>query len=120
MQDVAFIPRSVRSLLSICGAWIAGSTAKDQKFTPGKDLDIIVPFEQWVVASRIIAQRHPTVQTTSQGGWRFHEDGVDVDVWPDSLQRIFMENVCQVVWNPIKKVVVRMDPSESSKRESNG
>lgn len=54
-----------------------------------KDIDIVIPIDRWVEASKIIPS-HAVVN--SFGGFKFQDGPLEVDVWADDACRIFWMN----------------------------
>ena len=77
-------PKIVISLLVAGDGWIIGS-ASDPNSINFRDVDIFIPHANWHKVSSMI----PTsAQPNSFGGWKFVIDGTEIDLWPDSLERL--------------------------------
>lgn len=74
------------------GGLIMGSQAKayveGKEPLVGHDWDIMVPFAVWHQVCGVIPR---TAVPNGFRGWRFSIDGVEVDVWPDDLQRCLQQ-----------------------------
>ena len=84
MKKTKKIPRIVHQIL-IQGGLLVGSQVGyllgKTKEKPG-DYDILVPFEKWKDISILIPE---DAEVNSFRGWRFYEEGVQIDVWPGSV-----------------------------------
>ena len=78
------------------GAWIVGSGADPDKKDPPRDWDVFVPYEFWHKAMLLIPD---DAKPNTFGGWKCNSEGIEVDVWPDSLERI-MSNQGKFAWQP--------------------
>jgi len=69
------------------GALLVGSQAKrlagDDIESDPNDWDLLVPLEKWQTVSLLIPRE---AKPNKFGGWRFEEDGIEVDIWPDSVE----------------------------------
>ena len=77
------LPRIVYQMC-VHGGLIVGSQARrlaGEDVKPN-DWDILVPIDRWwAVASFIPGDATPN----KFGGWRFESDGIEIDVWPDTV-----------------------------------
>ena len=85
------LPKIVNNWLYLNKAWIVGSgvdwyLGKD-KNRP-KDLDILIPYNQWNKACKLIPYNQNII-VNSFGGFKSIFDGIDVDFWPSSLEDYF-------------------------------
>jgi hypothetical protein len=81
------------------GGWIVGTSAKpDADIKLVNDIDIIVPHHQWRKVGKIAAAAGARVN--KHGGCRFVEDGVEIDVWPDTLANNMIMPQQSYVWYP--------------------
>lgn len=102
-------PKLVQLLCLHHSAWIVGSAADPQKLDP-KDIDVIVPWAEWPkVAHQIPKDARPNMF----GGWKFVVDGVEVDVWPDTLDRLAATYSFVYAWHMASNTLIhkaeRMD-----------
>ena len=77
------LPRAVYQMC-IHGALVVGSFAKymvGEDVRPN-DIDLLVPLEHWQTIAMLIPD---TAKPNRFGGWRFEVEGVEIDVWPDTL-----------------------------------
>jgi hypothetical protein len=78
------LPRAVYQMC-IHGALIVGSFAKymiGENVRPN-DIDLLVPLEHWQTIAMLIPEK---ARPNKFGGWRFKVEGIEIDVWPDTLQ----------------------------------
>lgn len=79
------LPLIVRSFCFQNNGWIVGGAAKyllGIYTDPPRDYDILIPLEHWDKACKTI----PLGSTTNSfGGIKLRVDGVEVDIWGDSL-----------------------------------
>lgn len=72
--------------MTVSGAYIVGSYAKmliGEEIEPS-DIDLIVPPEHWPIVSQMIPKK---AKLNKFGGWRFKTKGIEVDIWPDTVER---------------------------------
>jgi hypothetical protein len=93
-------------------AWVVGSAADPENKNP-RDIDIMVPYSSWGPASSLIPK---DAKVNSFGGWKFTEQGVEVDVWPGELSWILQRPRTKFVWHP--KTGIRFQRYESSEQNS--
>ena len=73
------IPSKVLKLLYDFNGWLVGSSVDKQN---PKDYDILIPFSEWSKACICV----PNDATKNRfGGWKFKEDGIEIDIWPGDL-----------------------------------
>ena len=94
VQDLPLFARKVCFLENV---WIVGSTALPDREELGSDVDILVPYSSWPTVARLIPD---SARVTSQGGWRFVQDGVSVDVWPGDLGEMASQEAFVAAWCP--------------------
>lgn len=96
MSKISHLPRIVVVWANLHDAWIVGSAAApNAKDT--RDVDVMVPWVNWSVACVLIPRN---AVSNSLGGWKFQEDNVTVDVWPDTLDRLAKNDLFQWAWHP--------------------
>lgn len=79
--------------------WIIGSAANpDVDVDSVGDIDIIVPFHQWRKVSKIAASMDAMLN--KHGGSRFIDEGIEVDVWPDTLDTNMLTSFMDWIWQP--------------------
>jgi hypothetical protein len=99
MSINAILPPLVRRLVyGPCQAWIIGSAAQsDAVLDRVRDFDVLVPYAKWPEASLLIpAEAKPN----TFGGWKCESEGRVVDVWPDDIGRLLINNLTKAVWHP--------------------
>lgn len=69
------LPKLSNAICNAGHAWVVGSWGKEG----ANDLDIVVPFDHWEAVSAMIPR---DAAPNKFGGWRFMDEGVEVDVWP--------------------------------------
>ncbi len=79
-----------RKLCWMFNSWIVGGAVAylsgESKIKP-KDIDIIVPLDEWIEASKLI----PEGATANRfGGFKFNDNGIDVNVWADEIGKLFL------------------------------
>jgi hypothetical protein len=94
-------PRSVRAMTTSFDAWIVGSAATTDS---PKDIDVMVPWSRWHEAVTLIPS---SASPNTFGGWKYTEDGVDIDVWPDSLDRLAALSQFIIAWHPKSGRIVK-------------
>ena len=92
-----YLPRIVYQMC-VHGALIVGSYAKKLagEDLDVKDFDLLVPLEKWQTIALLIPQ---DARPNKFGGWRFtiressrsEDNGKEVDVWPDKLEKYLSE-----------------------------
>lgn len=88
------LPKTIFKMVYTYGAWIVGGACLEE--TP-KDLDVMVPWSEWHQASLLIPEG---AKPNIFGGWKWTEDGVSVDCWPDSLDRLATAAPFQAALHP--------------------
>ena len=92
------LPALVAQLVYVCDAWIIGSAAApDADLAQVRDFDVLVPFANWPQAAALIPS---TAEPNTFGGWKCQSFGREVDVWPDSLDRILVRVLNSHIWHP--------------------
>ncbi len=84
------LPKIVHDWLWLNKAWIVGSGVTWYLGKPGeyafpKDLDIVIPPNQWNLATKLI-NSNIKLRTNTFGGFKGVFDGVSVDFWPDNIE----------------------------------
>jgi hypothetical protein len=78
------LPHSIRSFVGLHG-WIVGGGARYllglEKEEP-RDWDILIPLEYWDQACKLVPRGS---KTNSFGGIKLNTDGLEIDLWGDSL-----------------------------------
>ncbi len=98
MITVYDLPRSVKYMVQHYNVWIAGSAADPaSNIDKVKDLDIIIPFEEWNQITGLIPK---DAKMNSYGGWRYTEDNILIDVWPDNLNNFMSSSFPKHIWQP--------------------
>ena len=95
------VPPTAWLLCQRFNAWIVGSAAllKLRAEDPEpEDVDVMVPWPEWQEACSLIPRN---CTTTLFRGWRFVEDGITVDVWPDTLDRLASSPKFVAAWHPM-------------------
>ena len=90
------LPEIAKLLLLNHRAWLVGSTAA-WYLADGRggfnDVDLMVPFGEWMAVSRVIRTMFgEEVALNNLGGFKLDDQGVDVDVWPMSLDDFLPSN----------------------------
>lgn len=80
------LPTIVLNWLLNNRAWLIGSGAKSYLMDGDmpRDLDIIVPPDQWQAVCRAIPRDIP-IKINNFGGLKVKLEGIEVDVWPQHL-----------------------------------
>lgn len=91
------IPKRLYSALTTWdGFWILGGAA-----VPGaseiKDLDIMVEHHYWFLASSLIPRE---ARVNTLGGFKWEEEGLSIDMWPDELSRLVVRPKFKAAWHP--------------------
>lgn len=106
-----FLPFTVRNFVTFHDAWIVGSAALpllDNKRL--RDIDVMIPYHCWAAAAGLIPNN--AVKNTL-GGWKYTEDDVTVDVWPDTLDHLASSSMFYAAWHPHSNIrIVRLETSE--------
>ena len=99
------LPPIVTALTYRHKAWIVGSAALgNAKKALLHDIDVVVPFSGWSSAACLI----PSNATPNKfGGWKFTDGKYVVDVWPDSLENLFLSNMMLIAWQPLHGIRVK-------------
>lgn len=87
-------PRSVRIMTTTFDSWIVGSAVDSDR---PKDIDVMVSWTRWHEVTSLIPS---SASPNTFGGWKYTEDGTEVDVWPDSLDRLATTSQFTVAWHP--------------------
>ncbi len=94
------LPTTVAILCCEYGGWIVGSAAVPLSTKNNlNDIDVIVPFHQWRKVSKIVAAKEGAV-LNKHGGTRFIEDGIQIDVWPDTIRENMLTHISKWFWQP--------------------
>ena len=88
-------PVIVAALCTNFESWVVGSSANPDNVSP-RDWDILVPLSQWNRACHLIPK---DARPNSFGGWKFTENGVEVDVWPGELSFVANQGKFKWAWN---------------------
>jgi len=100
-------PTSARKICNF-GAWVVGGAILDDD---PKDIDLLIPWEHWPVVAALIPQ---DARPTNLGGWRWDEDGVTIDVWPDRLSRLLSRpGILTEAWHPLTGTHVKSSKVKS-------
>lgn len=92
------LPKLAITLTYYYNAWIVGSAAKrGVDIATLKDIDIIVPFENWQDAAMHIPRN---ASPNTFGGWKCNEDQVTYDIWPGDLGILFNFSQTKYAWSP--------------------
>ena len=98
MLTLKELPPKVRVITTLYDCWIVGSASKEQAIASTlKDIDIIVPFHVWTYVASILPK---DTKLNSFGGHRFKDNGILIDIWPDTLDNIFLNHICLSAWQP--------------------
>lgn len=89
-------PTTVRAWAHSYDAWIVGSAADWNQLTP-KDVDVMIPRDLWTKAAHLIPK---DAVPNSFGGWKFTQEGVSVDVWPDTLDSLATSDFFRMAYHP--------------------
>lgn len=90
------IPKSVIPFTQ-AGCWVVGGAA-DPHAKAQRDWDLMVPWELWPVVAPLVP---PTAAPNAFGGWKFTVENVEIDLWPDSLDRFLVGTWgSQYLWYP--------------------
>lgn len=90
------LPAIAIKLTHICNGWIVGSAANPENVSP-RDIDILIPFRNWNVASSLIPS---DAKPNTFGGWKFTSKGVEFDVWPGDLDQLLLNDKAELAWHP--------------------
>lgn len=74
------LPPLARKILVNGNAWVVGSSVLAGE--PTKDLDILVPIENWHLVAALIPEN---AKPNTFGGWKFVDQDIEIDVWPDNI-----------------------------------
>ena len=103
------MPESARLLCTLCDAWVVGSSALVVP-PEGADIDVMVPLHRWHMA---VTHIPPNAVPNNFRGWRWVEDGVQIDCWPDTLDRLCAVQEFRAAWHP--KSGQRVHPLQDAK-----
>ena len=108
-----FMPPLVRKIVGTSlKSWIVGGAA-DPSAKEVKDFDVAVSFSDWPkVASLLPRKGRPTLF----GGWKFKENGWDIDVWPADVIDIFHCAKCEWMWQPQLNIRLHRESAENIKK----
>jgi hypothetical protein len=87
-------PPIVTKLVNFHDGWIVGSAA--YRASP-RDIDVLIPFSQWNKASLLIP---PDAKPNTFGGWKFMDEGLEIDVWPGELSELLSLGKTDEVYHP--------------------
>lgn len=90
-QKIGPVTRQLCTLFDaiIIGGGVAYMADNTGKVKPPKDIDVVVPIDRWVQASKLIPNG---AIANSFGGFKFQDGPLEVDVWADDALRIFCCN----------------------------
>ncbi len=90
------LPPIVLALTHNFEAWIIGSAANPNVKDP-RDIDVVVPHSRWNDAAYAIPKN---AKVNSFGGWKFIDDGIEIDVWPGELSFLMVNEMAAWLWQP--------------------
>ena len=99
----AQFPKLVVALVNNFDAWIVGSGANPDVTKP-RDYDVIVPHWNWGPAAHLIP---PDAVVNSMGGFKCVQDGIEIDVWPGSVEWVMLNAKSEWAWQPRHNVRLR-------------
>lgn len=105
------LPKIIHDWMWLNKAWLVGSSidwylGKDGEYAQPKDLDILIPHNQWNNACKLIDKSF-IIKVNSLGGFKTILDGFSVDFWPDSLDN-FLETA--IITYPYQIRALRLKP----------
>ncbi len=92
------LPHSVKYMVQHYDAWIVGSAAQpSSNILQVNDVDVIISFSQWNKVTGLIPL---DAKKNKYGGWKYSEEGIEIDVWPDELNNFMNSAIPQYLWQP--------------------
>lgn len=111
---------SLVSKLQVYDSWLVGSAADPNRIDPPRDFDVCVPHHRWFEAAPWISEfalAHVAhlFKPNTFGGWKivYHDNTpavsalVEVDVWPDHLERLLVSGHCDIAMHLMSRTVWR-------------
>lgn len=94
-------PTLVRQITVVYDGWIIGSAANPQltSLSDVRDVDVICSYEKWREVSLLIINSG-LVEPNTFGGWKIKQEGVELDIWPDTLDRLVPMAAFKYAWHP--------------------
>jgi hypothetical protein len=68
-----------------------------------------VKLQPWPSWSAVAVQVPRTAVLNKFGGWKFTTDGIDVDVWPDTLDRLATYPFFRYAWHMRSNTLIRRE-----------
>lgn len=98
MITIHELPNSVKHMVQHYNAWIVGSAADIEKdMSQVNDVDVIISFGDW---HKVVGLIPTDSKKNNYGGWKYVEDGITVDVWPDDLNNFMNSDIPEYLWQP--------------------
>lgn len=109
------LPTVAKQMCFLFDGVVLGSSAeklyKGYPLGPLDDIDIVIPFDQWTKACKIIPGN---AKVNSFGGFKFEDGGISVDVWMDDVTRVLFMSPWKgkngYLWSPKYGGAIRWDP----------
>lgn len=106
------LPPIARVLCYAYDGYIIGSSIPyllSQTDEKPKDIDIVIPFDNWVKATKTISI-WSDAKINKLGGFKVVDDGVIVDVWMDDVARVMMSLPSSQILQPkYRKLITSKD-----------
>lgn len=106
MKGRPSLPRLIIGICRLTHSWIVGSSADPSNPNPN-DIDIIVPLYEWHKVASFVPE---TARPNKMGGWRFHTEGVEIDIWPGDVSVLMAEGIVKFAFCPATNIRVQMIP----------
>jgi|WetSurMetagenome_2_1015567.scaffolds.fasta_scaffold202402_2 hypothetical protein len=87
-------PSLVCKLISICDAWIIGSSCIKEN---PRDYDIFIPINSWKIACKLIPE---TAKINRLGGFKCISEEKEIDIWTGEFSDIFLTHFFTYAYNP--------------------
>lgn len=95
-------PTIVAQLVNCFDAWVVGSAASKEN---PRDYDLVIDPANWSKAAQIIPK---DAKVNSFGGWKFTSSGIEVDVWPETLNNLLTNYHCTEAYHPRSGTFIKM------------
>ena len=96
MKVINLMPRLVRIITTQYPTWLVGGSADPHQLKP-KDYDIVVSHPYWQQVCLLIPK---DAKPNLFGGFKFMDDGKEVDVWMGDIGSVFLCCKCDYAYQP--------------------
>lgn len=96
-------PIIVSQLVNCFDGWLVGGSAFE---TGPKDYDVVIDPGNWNKVAQMIPK---DAKVNSFGGWKFKDEGgVEVDVWPETLNSLMTNHFVKNLYHPRSNTAIQI------------